>query len=510
MLADLTEEEKFLYALLMDSSGIDSAELLWLDNTTEDNLFRSWDYQVALWRNESKLQVDLASRSIGKSTGVTLRAFAHPFVSPGEEMLLGAPEMIFLDPLTRAVERRINSVRLSREMLKTNATSQGFTHRPFEATFRNGARIVGRIPQADGRGFKGCCSFNHLVLTYHGFKMMAEVEPGDFVLTHAGRFMPVLHVYSYEDADCVRVKGRGSPGIVVSTNHRFWARRNSNPQRTRNLGDATWLIVDDEEAPKRWYWASPAEFPSLPIPAFPSEVRADQAFLWMCGRYVADGFLDGRASHGGYTGVAVVDSLEGIEEFEAIARLVGYEPHRQKHDNAHRTRIHRTELAVWLDEHFGHMSDGKKVPVWLLGAPGYLREAFLDGYLTGDGTYNKEKRRWDVGSASKALALGVKMLGQTLGYSTGMIEYDPKVTHIAGVELKNKPKRHYRTQLSEHATAIVGPGGAVGPVYQWGRIRSIEPAEPQMVYDLVVAEDFSYVADGIVHKGSRFLPGDGD
>ena len=194
MLADLTEEEAYLFSLLMDSSGIDSAELLWLDNTSEDNLFRSWDYQVALWRNESKLQVDLASRSIGKSTGVTLRAFAHPFVSPGEEMLLGAPEMIFLDPLTRAVERRINSVRLSREMLKTNATSQGFTHRPFEATFRNGARIVGRIPQADGRGFKGM----------HPLKL--EIDEGQDLPTAA--WMELIETLKYgQDSSRWRVHG---------------------------------------------------------------------------------------------------------------------------------------------------------------------------------------------------------------------------------------------------------------------------------------------------------------
>lgn len=89
------------------------------------------------------------------SNGIQMRAFAFPFTNPGEEMLLTAPEMIHLDPVTRAVERRLMAVRLSREMLKTSGTSSGFTHRPFEATFRNGARIVGRIPQMDGKGVKG-------------------------------------------------------------------------------------------------------------------------------------------------------------------------------------------------------------------------------------------------------------------------------------------------------------------------------------------------------------------
>jgi hypothetical protein len=87
--------------------------------------------------------------------GIKMRAFAFPFTNPGEEMLITAPEMIHLDPVTKNIEDAITSCRLGREFLKKTGTQTGFSHRPFEAKFRNGARIVGRIPQKDGKGVKG-------------------------------------------------------------------------------------------------------------------------------------------------------------------------------------------------------------------------------------------------------------------------------------------------------------------------------------------------------------------
>jgi hypothetical protein len=156
VIVDLSEEEKYFLAILQDASGIDQAEFLWTDETSDDLLFRCWDFQYPWYRDESKFQIDQAGRAVGKSVGMQMRAWAFPFTHPGEEMLLTAPELIHLDPVTRAVENRIMSVRLSREYLKTGTGGvTGFTHRPFKAEFRNGARIVGRIPQKDGKGVKG-------------------------------------------------------------------------------------------------------------------------------------------------------------------------------------------------------------------------------------------------------------------------------------------------------------------------------------------------------------------
>jgi hypothetical protein len=155
VLEDLSEEEAYLLAIILDQSGIDLAEFSWQDHNNIDNLFRCYPYQYHWYRDDAKKQIDQCARAVGKSVGIQMRAFAFPFSNPGAEMLITAPELIHLDPVTSAVEERIEAVRIGREMLLKRNGKTGFMHKPFSAQFNNGAMIRGRIPQKDGKGVKG-------------------------------------------------------------------------------------------------------------------------------------------------------------------------------------------------------------------------------------------------------------------------------------------------------------------------------------------------------------------
>ena len=98
-------------------------------------------------------QIDSASRSCGKSLSIKMRAFAFPFVMPGEEMLITAPEGIHLDAVTDNIETLYDNNTLAREMIAKGRG--GIKHRPFKINFANGARIIGRIPKIKGDGVKG-------------------------------------------------------------------------------------------------------------------------------------------------------------------------------------------------------------------------------------------------------------------------------------------------------------------------------------------------------------------
>ena len=89
---ELTDEEKYLAAIFDDPSGIELAEFLWVDEEQPDRCFRVWDFQWTWYHNESTYQIDQAGRSLGKSMGIQMRAFAFPFNYPGQEMLITAPE----------------------------------------------------------------------------------------------------------------------------------------------------------------------------------------------------------------------------------------------------------------------------------------------------------------------------------------------------------------------------------------------------------------------------------
>lgn len=146
------DSECYLWAILQDASGLDQAEFLWHEGQSEDGCFRAWPYQWSWWRCNSPLQIDCCGRSVGKSLSIQVRAFAFPFLFPGQEMVITGPEGVHVDAITDLIETRFHSTRLGREMLGGRGSVK---HKPFHMNFSNGARIMGRIPQRDGKGVKG-------------------------------------------------------------------------------------------------------------------------------------------------------------------------------------------------------------------------------------------------------------------------------------------------------------------------------------------------------------------
>ncbi len=218
----LTDEECYLYTILQDHSGIDLAEFAMVDESRDDGIFRCWAVQVAWWRDRSPLQVDSCGRSIGKTSSIVLRAMAFPFVHPGQEMLITAPELIHLEPITNLIENKFYSIRILREMLPQGRSA--ITHRPFLMNCVNSSRIIGRIPQRTGAGVKGshpialemdeCFPAGTLILTKKGMMNIEDIQIGDEVLTHKRRWRPVLNNFIRERPTVV-LKGHGHPGLEL-------------------------------------------------------------------------------------------------------------------------------------------------------------------------------------------------------------------------------------------------------------------------------------------------------
>jgi hypothetical protein len=154
-LLDLDEEEAYLYAILMDPSGLDQAEFLWENPEADDNIYRAWDFQWAWYSCDDTHQVDQGARALGKTVGIKMRAFRFPFLFEGQDLLITAPELNHLRPLTSAIEEVLENCWLTRQM-RPQGKSNGVTRQPhWECRFLNGAKIVSRLPNKDGKGVKG-------------------------------------------------------------------------------------------------------------------------------------------------------------------------------------------------------------------------------------------------------------------------------------------------------------------------------------------------------------------
>jgi hypothetical protein len=149
------EDDFLVYALLTDP--IYATELCWDDpkNVEFSGCYRVRDYQYPLFRMDGHYVGAACGRSVGKTESIKARAFTHAFRRIAQNLLLTAPELIHLLPLTDAIEARIRDTRLTREFLDLRGGKTGFTHRPFGVDFLDGTKIVGRIPRLTGTGVKG-------------------------------------------------------------------------------------------------------------------------------------------------------------------------------------------------------------------------------------------------------------------------------------------------------------------------------------------------------------------
>jgi hypothetical protein len=468
----------------------------------EGFIAHTWDLEVET-DHSFVAEGFVVHNSSGKSLSIRLRAVAFPFIHPGQEMVVTAPEGNHLDAITDNIEIAYMNNRLPAEMLVRGRN--GIKHRPFHCVFANGSRIMGRIPQRDGRGIKGCDVGHTPILTNKGFVRADEIQPGDMVMTHEGRWRPVERV-DVDVNDCYEVRGIGGWPLTVSCDHRFlgasdWSK---SPGRTkRNFSGGLYFEDVERLVDDHFYWATPTEFPHLDVvyPEFDSsckelEVETYQ-FWWLVGLYLADGHLTNEngmrwrvhwTSHAqDKTRQQLLDAVRDIGAFCSIKQ--------REHSSADRVEMSSTPVAKWLCEYFGKLAAGKRLPPFVLSMKEEFRRALLDGYLAGDGCWTQSKNRRTVGTASEHLALGLQFLAQSLGLKcSGHHVVQPNVTQIKGVELKSKPLPSHRFHIyaSGHGSSTEVDG------YHLGKVKKVVPVGKQQVYNIIVEEDHSHLSGSIM------------
>lgn len=179
------EDDFLLYALLCDP--VYCPELLWQDAANADagGCYRVRDYQYQLFRPEltgSPYVGFACGRSLGKTESVKAQAFCHAFRRINMNLLIAAPELIHLLPLTDSIEDKMRNVRLTRDFLDTRGGQTGFQHRPFQANFIDGTKIVGRIPRQTGVGMKGQHQADMIIDEAQDFPERGWVEAHETVM----------------------------------------------------------------------------------------------------------------------------------------------------------------------------------------------------------------------------------------------------------------------------------------------------------------------------------------
>jgi len=365
-----------------------------------------------------------------------------------------------------------------------------------------------------------CFPAGTMVLTRTGYRPIEQIVVGDEVLTHAGRWRPVTRLW-HSQKQLTEIRGHGHPGLVVSPGHPILTRQrddrwnNAERRSERRLGPASWQPAS--VLGKGNYWATPTDFPASEAPPLPARAgrraTVGAELMWLAGRYIADGWtrLDDQhaelvLSCGKHKVDAMRDRLRALADRGAAD---GDDPIRWAERELRTTRqftaCHRP-LVEWLREHFGHLAPFKRIPGWALGLPEDLRQALLDGYLSGDGHRSKPgavrgNPLVSAETVSRALAFGLKALASSLGKTVNVYLRENNCNVIEGREVNARPiwKLTWRDgDDMGHKQTWREEGMEWAPIREQ---KTIDLAsEPTDVYTLSVADDESYVAEGVVVK----------
>jgi hypothetical protein len=71
-----------------------------------------------------------------------------------------------------------------------------------------------------------CLCPNTLIYTINGFKKLSDINVGDLVLTHLGRYRKVLNKWDTKHSEYIKIKTKDSE-IILSKNHKLLVKRNS-------------------------------------------------------------------------------------------------------------------------------------------------------------------------------------------------------------------------------------------------------------------------------------------
>lgn len=351
-----------------------------------------------------------------------------------------------------------------------------------------------------------CFPAGTLILTSRGLVPIEQVVSGDRVLTHRNRWREVVMTNS-RTASTVIVRGKGHYGLETTAEHPFLTRQRKRRYTKANRNGvwtweaepvwrAAWRLAERRPSAGRTFWATPIHVPEQAIPMAWS---ATAAFWWVVGRWVGDGYVDSRPRRGGVISIACNHAEADLLTPRLRAGFNSVVWTKRRTRTASLIECRHRDLSEWLVTHFGKLAHGKKIPAWLLGAPREWRAAFLDGYISADGSHTA--RKTEATTVSKALAIGVRLLAESLGHRVSLHKATARHNPIEGRRVNVRD--HYHLVWTDRPErSFTG----VDEAHAWGHVRQVRPGRQDVtVYNFSVEDDESYVADGIVvHNCTHF------
>jgi Fe-S cluster assembly protein SufB len=404
---------------------------------------------------------------------------------------------------------------------------------PLQAYFRINAENMGQFERTliivDEGAYvhyvEGCGLAGSMVRVRDGEKPIEEVEIGDEVLTHEGRFRPVRDTMSRRfEGPIFRITfaGESYRSLAVTPRHPFLAVTRDRPRDHNRAFEPEWkeawelrrgdylavpasIDLEDEEAP--WFHGTQVAVGHGRHAAVAErvEVALSEAMCRVMGLYVAEG------SVGTNTSCLCFDSAgkeagARVLVRRTIGEAFGVEPWEYEYNgrDGRSLRFSSVRASRFFAQTFGRTTPELRIPDWVFALDDERRGAFVRGLYDGEGSYDSTLGLYRINQTNRDVGQRLRELLLSLGIRASLSCSEraaPRrpMWQVAICKADNGvfEEKILGCDIGESRARkadVVLAGG-----YCWMPIRSIDEIQANCtVYNLSVEDDESYVMEGVV------------
>lgn len=328
-----------------------------------------------------------------------------------------------------------------------------------------------------------CFKAGTKVLTPSGNVNIEDLKIGDEVITGSGNIKPVTNNMSRFADDTQIVRIAGMDPLFTTADHpiltkRFLyignkgVRRYAEPQFIK----ASELKKGDKIAIHKHSFGN---------------IHVDNLIAYIVGRYIGDGWDS-------TTGYKICSSYDEAEELTQILDKAGVKYSTSDYRTVKQFNIFKenTELLSILSD-AGHYAHGKRIPgVVFLWDESSVR-SLLKGLFDADGYFVPEKQQQKFNTVSAFLAQDVMTLLRGLGYYPMCYLNKRAGSHVIEgrtVNVRDRYEVYYYLDPSRSRRCSFDKENNV----IWTTVYSSTPSESYEVYNLTVADEHTFIANGVV------------
>lgn len=399
---------------------------------------------------------------------------------------------------------------------------------PLQAYFRINAKNVGQFERtliiveegAYVHYVEGCFLAGARVRTRQGEKPIEEIEKGEEVQTHKGRYRKVTNIVErpYRGlAYRLRYFGDNTQELRVTEEHPLLVVRRERLHNRNQSFEPEWLFASQ---------VKPSDYLAIPVPQPETVLEPERVvsveigrgrhaplikelalpmerdFFRLLGYYYAEGHVD--QEH--YLSFSFhVDEKDYLADTtNLLEHYFGKAPIENKpRQNGQTLVLCSTEVARTFAREFGSTVYDKHVPDYVRNAPLELLSEWVRGLWCGDGSYDERKNMFRFSTISPNLAFAFRDALLRLGIAASINKQERQSPRqsIYAVVISSP----WNSRFGEIVGRAAPNGGQSGSPfyldedYLYVPVRSIEIEEVNApVYNLSVAEDETYVCEGVV------------